>query len=353
MTAEQISKYIIITAGIVASLFLFPFVIKLFAPFLGAFLIASLCQPLVHILEKKLKISRGISSALLVTTLVAAVLFLIIWLSIQLFHQAKNLITELPAAIDSLRLRLNTLTDSYNGFILSLPPEMSDLIDLYTAELSRYSSDLSGKVTQSALNAATSFATALPNVFLFVAMLILGTFFFIKDYRLVINFFRELLPERLSASMTAAKKSVFGAFSSYMKAQLLLMLLTSILITVSLWIIGKDYALLWGIVCGLVDALPVLGTAVILVPWALVSLLYGDFYSFVALLIIQALVFVVRQLAEPKIISRQIGIHPILTLVSIYLGLKFFGITGVILAPILTLLVVNLYVSKKENADNT
>ena len=104
------------------------------------------------------------------------------------------------------------------------------------------------------------------------------------------------------------------------------------------------------VLCGLVDALPFFGTAVILVPWALVSLIYGDFYAFTALIIIQLLTFVVRQLAEPKVVSHQIGIHPILTLISVYVGLKYFGIYGVIGAPILTMLAVNLYLSFRQSS---
>ena len=130
------------------------------------------------------------------------------------------------------------------------------------------------------------------------------------------------------------------------------MIITALLVTVCLWIVGMDYPMVWGLVCGLVDALPFFGTAAVLVPWAVISLIYGDYYSFIALLVIQALTFIVRQLLEPKVVSKQIGIHPILTLVSVYIGLKYFGVVGVILAPIIMLLAVNLYVSYKENANS-
>ena len=126
------------------------------------------------------------------------------------------------------------------------------------------------------------------------------------------------------------------------------MFLTAALVSVSFWIVGIDFPLLWGLLSGIVDALPFLGTAAVLVPMALFSLMIGDQYSFTAILIIQVLVFIVRQLAEPKVVSRQIGVHPILTLISVYIGLRFFGILGVILAPITLVLLVNLYVSYKE-----
>ncbi len=348
MTAEQILKRILIIAGIAGGLFLFPFLLKAFAPFVAAFLIAVICQRLVRFLEKRLRISRGISSAIIVTAIVAVAIGLILLIISRLAAQARNLITALPDAISSFRFHVNSFLDRCNGMKVNLSPESAGLIDNLILKFETYAAEISEKATNAALNTATHFAMALPGITVFLIMLILGTFFFIKDYPLVINFAHELFPKRITDFFSQIKSITGNAFSSYLKAQLHLMLITSLLVTVSLWIIGKNNTLLWGIICGLVDALPLLGTAAILIPWALISFVYGDMYSFSALLIIQGLVFLVRQLIEPKILSRHIGIHPILTLISIYIGLKYFGIIGVILTPIVTLIFVNLYVTYKE-----
>ena len=352
MKWEQITKYIIIAAGIAGVLFLFPFLLKLFAPFIAAFFIASICQTMVKFLERKASISRGISSALLVTVIVAVVSGGVFVAIIQLISQAKNLIVALPDTMDTFRTHLTAFLNRFDGMLLDLPPEFSRFLNFSANSLRQYAADLSNLAASWALDAAKSFFISLPDILLFLTMFLLGIFFFTKDYRLIINFFHELFPERFLRLASSAKTTIVHAFSSYIKAQLTLMLLTSLLITVCLWIIGKDYALLWGIICGLVDVLPMLGTAVVLVPRALISLIYGDLYSFTARMIIQALVFVFRQLAEPKIISRQIGIHPILTLISVYIGLKFFGITGIIFAPVITLLGVNIFVAYKEKEDS-
>ncbi len=333
------------------ALFLLPFSLRLLSPFVAAFFIAALSQKIIRFLDFKFGISRGISSTILVTLIVVSIIALLFFAILQLMSQARNLIINLPSTISALRVQFNLIIEKYNLFKLSLSPEISAFIDNVSAELIRYTSALSEKAGSAALNVAKNFAAKLPNLLLFIVMFILSTFFFTKDYLLVINFFKELFPEKIIRLATKTKTILFRAFSSYMKAQLILMLLTTVLVTVSLWIVGYDYALLWGIVCGLTDALPILGTAVVLVPLALSSLVFGDVYSFVSLIIIQVLVFLVRQLAEPKVISHQIGIHPILTLVSVYIGLKLFGIMGAVLAPIVTLLVVNLYVAYKEQKE--
>lgn len=348
---EKLLNGLIIAAGITAGLFLLPFLLKIFAPFALAFLVAMPCQKIVGALESKAHISRGISSAIISTAIVAAATALILLIAFQLYSQSKNLISALPAAVDSFRGQLMRLTESFNGYKHSLPDELSSLLDSAALSFKDYSGEISRSAASITLNAAGGIASALPGTLLFLTMFILGTFFFTKDYILIINFFNELFPKKVIGLLKKGKSFLRRAFSSYIKAQLLLMLLTSALVTVCLWIVGKDYPLFWGIICGLVDALPFFGTAAVLVPWAIISIIYGDTYSAVAILVIQVIVFLVRQLAEPKIVSRQIGIHPILTLVSVYIGLRFFGVAGMIFAPVIMLLFVNLYVSYKERAD--
>lgn len=348
MYAKKIRTYLSIIAGIAAGLFLFPFTLKVFAPFVVAFCVATPCQKIVRGLQNKFHLNRGISSALISTSIVAIVIFAIVFILFQLYSQSKNLISALPAAIDSFRGQLSRLTEQFDGYKHTLPSELSTFFDNASLSIKDYFQSLSHKATATAFSIATGFASRLPSLLLFATMFILSTFFFTKDYSLIINFFKEILPKKVISSLSKGAAFISRAFSSYLKAQLILMLLTMALVTICLWIVGKESPLLWGLVCGLVDVLPFLGTAIILVPWALFALVYGDTYSFIALLVIQIIVFLVRQLAEPKIVSRQIGIHPILTLIGVYVGLRYFGIIGVIVAPIIMLLVVNIYVTYKE-----
>lgn len=345
---EKIIRYFLITAVLALSLVLLLFCVRAFAPFVFAFVIAAAAQRLVRFLEKRIKISRSVSSAALVTLIVAVTTALIIAAAIKLFGQLGGLFASLPAALDSLNMRITELSEQYNGFKSRLPKEIIGITDSAIVSLRNYLGNLSKPFATGAINAAKNVAAALPSIGIFLIMFILGTFFFTKDYNLIINFLREILPKRVLEILVKIKAQLSHAFSSYLKAQLILMLITMLLTTVCLWITGFEYPMVWGLLCGAVDILPLLGTASVLIPWALISLIYGDMYSFTALLIIQSLVFIVRQLCEPKVVSKQIGIHPILTLVSVYAGLKYFGIPGAVAAPLIMMLAVNLYVSYRE-----
>ena len=345
MNSEKTLKYIFTAAGIAISLFLLPFFFRTFAPFIPAFIVASFAQKLVHFLEHKLGISRGISSAALATLIAVSAVGVVLLIILQLLFQIKNLILALPDTVTSFQNRLTEIYSQYNGYKVSLPPEIRTLADSLINHFRERAVRLAEPLTDKAITLAKDFAIALPGMVLFFFMFILSTFFFTKDYIHIINFFNEIFPKKWIKKINKLKKPLIHGFSSYIKAQLILLLITTAIVTLSLWIARLPYPLVWGVVCGLVDALPFFGTAVILLPWALFSLLYGNISAAISLLIIQLLTFVVRQLAEPRVVSHQIGIHPILTLISVYIGLRYFGILGVLLAPIFMLLAINIYLS--------
>jgi sporulation integral membrane protein YtvI len=353
VSIKKIIINVLTVAGIIAGLFLFPFVLKSFLPFVLAFWVASPCQRIVEWLEGKLHLNRGISSAIISIFIVAGAIFVLGFVVFQLYLQTKNLFATIPVAADLFRGSISRLEGKLDGFVNTLPEEISIVAQNMVMSFKGQAESISRRFAEGTFKFATDAASRLPGIVLFVTMFVLATFFFTKDYILVKNFINELLPPKVLTTLSKGKGFVSKAFSAYIRAQLVLMLLTSAIVTISLWVVGSPAPLLWGMVCGAVDALPFFGTAVVLVPWAVISFINGNQYMFFSLLIIQAIVFLVRQLAEPKIVSQHIGIHPILTLVSIYTGLKYFGVAGVIFAPIFMLLLANLYVlyDEKKHAE--
>jgi len=119
-------------------------------------------------------------------------------------------------------------------------------------------------------------------------------------------------------------------------------------VSLALWILKVDYPVVIGFITGLVDALPIFGTGIILIPWAVFSFLKRDIFLGIGLVILQVIVFLVRELAEPKLMSTHLGLHPILSLISLYIGLKYFGVLGAIITPVLMIIPVRLI---QENLD--
>lgn len=348
MQYEKYIKYALITIIIIASLFFLPVFLKLFLPFILAFAVASPCQKILNFLNKKLKIHRGISSALVVTLLVAFVSWIIFLIFSQLFAQVKSFTEVIPETIETVKSTFYQLSDRYKEFYMSFSPRFREFFDSFNVQLSEYLKAAAAPLTGSIFNIAKRFAVSLPDVVIFFFMFLLSTFFITKDYALIRSFFRENCPQKIQKTLHTFKTTAFSAFLTYLRAQLIMMSITFTVVTVALWIIGADYPFVMGALIGIVDALPFFGTAIIIIPWSIMSFINGNYFFAGGLLVIQVIAFVTRQLLEPKIVSSQIGIHPLITLISIYIGLNLFGIGGIILGPITALFIVNAYVAAKS-----
>ena len=127
--------------------------------------------------------------------------------------------------------------------------------------------------------------------------------------------------------------------TTYVKTQLIIMTLTCIICSAGLYFMGNPYALLLGVLIGIIDALPVLGTGTVFIPWCIILLIMGKYSSAVAILVIYLVAYYTRELLEPKLMGAGFGVSPVLMLVSLYVGLILFGISGVITGPVAVILI--------------
>ena len=349
MNYEKYIKYSLIAIGVIGALMLLPFLLKLFLPFILALIIAIPCQKTINFLNKRLKINRGLSTAFIVTIIVALISFILFLIFSQLFSQLKMFLNSFPETVEILKENFTELGDKYNNFYMSLSPKIREFIDAFNNQFNDSLKSVGAPALSGALSVARKFAVSLPDIVIFFFMFLLSTFFITKDYVLIKNFILDICPERIQQYAKSFKNTALSAFLTYIRAQLILMSITFTIVTTSLYIIGADYPFLMGAIIGLVDALPFFGTAIIIVPWAIISFIGGHYIFAVGLLVTQVIAFIVRQLLEPKIISSQIGLHPLITLISIYTGMKLLGVGGIIIGPIIALLLVNAYVSVKSN----
>ena len=249
---------------------------------------------------------------------------------------------------ENFKNSLAAFNDKYDELYEGLSPKLKNFFDSFKGEFTVSLKSSFAPYTAKILNVAKRFAYSLPDIVVFFFMFLLSTFFITKDYMLIKNFFYENCPEKVLKIIRSFKNTAFSAFLTYIKAQLILMTITFSIVTLALWILGTKYPFVMGFVIGFVDALPFFGTAIIIVPWAFASFVSGKYVFALGLMITQVIAFTTRQLLEPKIVSSQIGLHPLVTLVSMYVGLNLLGVGGIIIGPILALFLVNAYVSVKS-----
>ncbi len=330
-------KQILILFGTTLAVYLgFRYLLPLVAPFLLSYLIAILLYPIAEYLKKKWKISRGVSGAALVALLIGVFGVGIFGIGKILFGQMRNVIVNIPKYEAIVLGEAQTICSRCDQ-LLGMPAGntfkfVSHNIDAGILKLEEQMAPLFSTEAFDSLS-------KIFGVFWIAFIVIMGAFFIIKDMEDLKIIFEE-------SSFFGIGKRLFGNMGevggAYLKSQIIIMLCSAVICSGGLWLIGIPNSLLWGIGISIFDAFPVLGSGLIIIPWAMLCLLKGNWYHGAVLFTIYAICQLIREVVETKILGDKIGIKPVFTLISMYIGTELFGIAGFILGPVAFLLIKNV-----------
>lgn len=319
------------------------FLLPIGLPFLLGYGLAKIAARPVNWLRQRAHFPSGLASFVCITALFA-LLASLLWLSGKtLFAQFGRLVSWLPTVLDSLRQPLAGLHDSLVRLTEALPEAVGEAAVAWLDRFFSGSSILIETLSDRLLSLAANTLTFLPELVLFLLTALLSAYLFSAELPLLRQRAAQLLPLPWKQRIKAIRDKLTGALGGYCKAQLRLMAVTFCILTAGLLLLRRDYALVLGVVIAAVDALPVFGTGTVLIPWGILCALRGDTGGGVGLLLLYAVSSVTRTLLEPKIVGRQIGLNPLLTLVAIYGGYRLFGLIGMILLPIAVILCKQVY----------
>lgn len=331
----------IVYALLAAAAFLVLF--KGLLPFLLAFLLSCLLEPAVCFLTDKLKFKRTLAAAL-VLLLSTALLLLVLWFLLRRlwyeFDLLRNFFPQLFAAVESLLSRLEGLL---YRFSVAAPPALQSTVDNAlagaSAQLNGWMSDLSSKI----ITGLASTAGTLPRMGLFALTTLLGCFLIISGRPTLLAFLRRQIPPQWLPKLGQTVQKTKIALWSWLRAQGILIAGTFLLLATGFLLIGVTPALLLaGGVC-LLDALPIFGAGMVLVPWAMVQLIVGNYLRGGCLLVLYAAILLFRSLLEPKLLARQTGLPPLAALLCMYMGFTLFGVPGMFLIPLLAVVLRQLH----------
>ena len=304
-----------------------------FVPFILAFIFASLMEPLVRFIENKLRITRKIGSVISILVVLGTILTVLGFLISRLIKEIINVYNSLNLTIESITAFIDDIMAKANNIFIKLPVELTDGINKMLTDFTANLENLLKPIVDIA-QGTLKFAFSLPQAIIFVLVTILATYFMSSDKNAIVKFLDAQIPSEWLKNTRNITNNVFIALFGWLKAQLILMSITFSEVLTGLLIIGIENPLLLALLIALVDALPVLGAGSVLIPWALINLLSGNTRLGLSLLLLDVIILFVRQLIEPKIVGRSIGIHPLFTLFGMYLGLQFIGVLGMFLGPI-------------------
>lgn len=185
-----------------------------------------------------------------------------------------------------------------------------------------------------AVNLVSGIATGIPSLILSLLAMIFSTIFVVSDYERISAFASENIPQSIKKVLTSIRIYLTDTLFVVIRSYAIIMLLTFTELSILFSLFNIEHAILKAALIAMLDILPILGTGGIMIPWAVVSIVLGYTPLGIRLLVIYIIVTVVRNYVEPKIVGTQLGLHPIITLVSMFIGLRLFGFWGLFGLPV-------------------
>ena len=324
-------------------------------PFVLGLLFALLLNRPVTFLREKLKLPRSIGTFLVMILTLGI-------LGTALYFLGRTLYREAVGLVNWLILWSKDLPTLYDRFMfwadsINLPFETEGAVRMAVQQLAGSAPGLLRTIATFLGNLIIALPSYFAAAVVFVIVFLLSTFFLCKDRELIWPALRRVAGERVHDFVIGLRHTAVFTVFSYLKAYAILMSITACELLIGFWIIGVEYALLLALLISLIDILPILGVGTVLLPWGVYSIVVADYRLGIGLLLLYVVIWVVRQFLEPKIVSDQIGMHPLLTLFAMYIGLRAVGFWGMFIFPMTLLIIIktkqapNAPIAPKE--DNT
>ena len=316
--------------------------LALCAPFAFALAAAALLNPLIKALQRALGWSRQLVSAALLLLLFALVGGGLALLAYAAVGQAVSLVQNWSGLLDSLQAALDQLESLFAQFLALAPPQLTQLAENAGGQLFQWLYQVVPDALASLGLEAGERAMGLPSFLMALVIFIMATFLLTADYPYLRSRAVQHMDEGLLRFLSQVRATALGAFGGYLKAEFLLSVGVFFILLAGFFLMGQPYGLLLSLGLAVMDFIPVIGAGTVMVPWAFVALFTRDFSNAAWLMGIWGVIALFRRVMEPKFVGDQTGLSPILSLVSIYVGMKLAGVLGMILGPVALLILLNL-----------
>ncbi len=309
-------------------------------PFAFAVFITVLLQKFVKLISKKFNIKRQAAAVITVLTLYIAAGCIISWICYMLYRQLIRFVSVLPQYTEQISKAVQGISSKIESIIGLLPDSAESLVgNLPSATAESFASAIADALAKF----AGSVASGVPYFLLSVVVMIVASAYFAKDYDDICKYIVEKAPKKVITGLSFMKENLIHNLSGMLKGYIKIMLITFIELFIGLTVIGSEYALIISLVTAVVDILPVFGSGTVLIPWALFSALFGNVKKAVGILVVYLVITAVRNVIEPKIIGSKLGVHPLIMLTSVFLGIKLFGAAGIFFLPLAVIVAKNWF----------
>lgn len=362
----------LIYAGIILGLIylLLKYAFWMLLPFIAAFVIAAILQRPVNFLASKTPLKKGLLSGIMVLLIAAILVTILVFTGARIASEAQGLVRwvgmrlqSLPQIVDAIHEKLVALAarlpeglktsaqEGIDGFFQRLNGSAEAAAEEAVQKTSAASllggifSKLDLSMLSKPVSGVWNTAKQIPSVLVGVLISIIAACFMTAGYDEIVNFIKRQMSVEKRHALTASKEIFFSSILKMLKSYALIICITFAEMFVGLMVLKLlgaytgEYVATVAIVVALIDIFPVLGTGTVLIPWSIISFITGHVGMGIGLLVLYAVITVIRQIIEPKLVAANLGLPPIVTLMCMYIGLQLFGVPGIFIMPLLVTMV--------------
>lgn len=311
-----------------------------YMPFLIGFIISLLIEPLIRKLAFRTGFERKTSAIIVLIVIFTILIGLIVWGIITLITESSNLLESINIYIE----KFSAFMQNFKMDDINLPTKVVEVIDSCTSKILNWVTTF----TTNFLTNTLQKVTLIPIAFIYITITILSTYFICADKFYILDQLEHHVPRLWVKRFGKHLREITSVLGNYLKAEAVLIAISFFIVLIGLTI-GKftglniEYPLLSALGIAFVDALPIVGSGIVIIPWALFAGLDGNISLVLLLVGLYVFTIIIRQVVEPKLISNKIGIHPIFTLIAMYTGFKIIGVIGLFLGPIILIILKNIF----------
>lgn len=332
-TRKKIELLGIIGLLLIMSCVFIKYIFPLIWPFILAYGLALLISPIVRILTEKLHFHKNAASALTLIFAVGGLALGIYFLVDAIVSQIMVFAEEWPGYQEKFLVYLEKLCGIMEN---SLHMENGEVYKLVCKGMDSVMLSWQERLMPLVMNNSLNTLMALMDIVIVVALTVMAVFYMVRDADKIRNisedniFYKELV---------YIKGLISRILKAYVKSQVIIMSVVAAICAIGLAFIGNRYNIVIGIIIGVFDALPLIGAGTVLIPWSIVYIFMGEYVKAVVLFIVFIICYLVREFLEPRLMGQRIGMTPISTLISIYVGYRLFGFIGMIAGPLVYVMI--------------
>ena len=352
MTVESKKNFLIHAAFygvllIAAALFM-TYLFEPLCPFIFGFLIAWLLQKPAKSIAQKLRLPSRIP-AFLLTIVFYSILFVAVTVAgLQIISALEHFFPKIPALYTSQIVPFISETfDLLEVKMQEFDPSVVDIIDRISREVFSYLEKLISTVSVSAVRLASGLVTSMPSFILTVIVTVVSSCFISLDFDHIVGYVKSRLPARFQDAISTTVTTGVTSIRKILVSYIIIMFMSFFELSIGFLLLKVPYAVGLALLVAIIDIMPILGTGLVLIPWALIAAVLRQFRMAVGVALLYIIMLVVRNVVEPKLVGHQMGLHPVATLLSMFVGLQLFGILGLFGFPIALSLYIKLASGRK------